>query len=123
MKRKNSRYRQISLQSPAAFIRPGIGHQANRATFPFATGQRGRRSQKIFVVKQMRYVASTTGANKKVRRILIFDNHPDSLRLVFALGANSCLDVGKTSDIKTWQIAFLCLLLTALCIAMFWPLF
>jgi len=75
------------------------------------------------MLKQVRQSPATNSGGKKIQRILIFDDHPDSLRRVFAAGANPRVDLARTSRTKRWEIGFLCLLLMGLCIAMFWPLF
>jgi hypothetical protein len=64
----------------------------------------------------------TGGSIKTVRRILIFDDHPDSLRLI--LGGSASRDARHTSG--GWATLCIFILpgiaaLTAL-IAMFWPL-
>jgi hypothetical protein len=57
---------------------------------------------------------------KTVRRILIFDNHPDSLRLVFGPRASH----GQLSDpqhMPSWVVTLLWILVVGLMMAMFWP--
>src|ERR1700737_4920038 len=67
---------------PASFVRSSADDQLNLArAFSMTGGQRGR-TRKIFVIKKTSRLPSTNAAGKKIRRILIFDNHPDSLRLV-----------------------------------------
>src|SRR3984893_9580318 len=80
MKRERSDYRGMAL--PASFVRPGADDQLNLVRAFSVTGQRPGRTRKIFVIKKTSRLPSTNAAGKKIRRILIFDNHPDSLRLV-----------------------------------------
>ena len=60
---------------------------------------------------------------KTTRRILIFDNHPDSLRLIFETG------VDLDSDAAAWRretrTSVICgsILIALLLAAMLWPLF
>jgi hypothetical protein len=108
---------------PAPFVRPRPEDLLNLARPSSVIEDRPGQRKKIFVIKKTSRLPARNVAGKKIQRILIFDNHPDSLRLVFAGGANPYVDVARTSRTKRWEIAFLCLLLVGLCIAMFWPLF
>ena len=57
---------------------------------------------------------------KAIRRILVFDSHPDSLRLVFGPRASR----GQLSDperIPSWVVALVWILVVGLMMAMFWP--
>jgi hypothetical protein len=59
-------------------------------------------------------------SGKAIRRILIFDNHPDSLRLVSRLHVRPD-DLAATRAHPVYLI-FALLLMLALSMAMFWPL-
>jgi hypothetical protein len=77
---------------------------------------------------------SAAGGGKGIRRILIFDNHPDSLRLVLDSSSNSVADlrsrkvriapqVGLTSPKDADRTSFilgLMLLIPALALAILW---
>src|SRR5260370_11431309 len=81
MKRERFDYGRMAL--PGSFVTPSADDHLNLArSFPLP-GQRDGRTRKIFVIKKTSRLRSTNGADKNIRRILIFDNHPDSLRLVF----------------------------------------
>ena len=70
-------------------------------------------------------VAPPTPVNlggKTIRRILIFDNHPDSLRLVSRLRVRPDVDLVAAHRAHPAHLMFALLLLFALSIAMFWPL-
>jgi len=56
-----------------------------------------------------------------IRRILIFDNHPDSLCLVSRLDVRPD-DLAATRRAHPVYLIFALLLMLALSIAMFWPL-
>ena len=58
---------------------------------------------------------------KTIRRILIFDNHPDSLRLLSRLHVRPD-DLAATRRAHPVYLIFALLLMLALSIAMFWPL-
>jgi hypothetical protein len=121
MKRKSSRY--LAMPFPARLVRPIAHSHPNLARLSFANGQSGPRTRKIFVIKQSRQVRSTNGADKKVRRILIFDNHPDTLRLVFGGGANSHGELSVAQPASSWDLILISILTMGALIGMFWPLF
>ena len=60
---------------------------------------------------------------KTIRRILIFDNHPDSLRLVSRLRVRPDVDLVAARRAGPAHLMFGLLLMLALSIGMFWPLF
>jgi len=73
-------------------------------------------------MKQTGHLRVTGGSVKTVRRILIFDDHPESLRLI--LGDSASRDARRTS--RGWATLRIFILpgiaaLTALT-AIFWPL-
>jgi hypothetical protein len=60
-------------------------------------------------------------SGKAIRRILIFDNHPESLRLVSRFHVRPD-DLAATRRAHPVYLIFALLLMLALSIAMFWPL-
>ena len=61
---------------------------------------------------------------KTIRRILIFDNHPDSLRLVSGYrGEDSHFRVFDSPRTISWGVTLLWILVVGLMMAMFWPLY
>ena len=117
MRRKDFRHRPIS--SP--FVRPITG----ASVFPlFAASENPReRMRKIFVIKQARRLAPTNGTEKKLRRILIFDDHPDTLRLVFGRDASLHDDLSVSPRATSWDIILVSILALVAFVGMFWPLF
>lgn len=73
------------------------------------------------MIKQVRRLESTTGTHKKIRCILIFDNHPDSLRLVFR--ANPHIHLSAPERVISWELILVSILIMGALIGMFWPLF
>ena len=74
--------------------------------------------RKIFVIKKVSWLPATNAAGRKIQRVLIFDNHPDSLRLLSRYrGADSHF------HISSWGVALLWILVMGLMMAMFWPLY
>jgi hypothetical protein len=121
MKRKSSRYR--AMPFPARLVSPIAHGHPNLARLSFANGQSSPRTRKIFVIKQSRRLPATNAAGKKIQRILIFDNHPDSLRLVFGRGATPWVDLSDRQHGSSWVLVLVCVLALIALIGMFWPLF
>ena len=82
--------------------------------YPMGSGQR-----KIFAIVTPPMPADV--GCKTIRRILIFDNHPDSLRLLSKLHVRPD-DLAATRRAHPVYLIFALLLILALSIAMFWPL-
>src|SRR5438132_11579361 len=82
MKRERFDYGRMALLG--SFVTPSADDQLNLARTFSLPGERCGRTRKIFVIKKTSRLRSTNGADKKIRRILIFDDHPESLRLVLA---------------------------------------
>jgi hypothetical protein len=121
MKRKTSR--RWAMPFPAPLVRPIAHGHPNLTRLSFANGQSGPHPRKIFVIKQSRRLRSTNGADKKMQRILIFDNHPDTLRLVFGNGANPHGDLSAPPPARSWELILVSILTMGALIGMFWPLF
>jgi hypothetical protein len=137
MKRKSFQHRQVSF--PAPFVRPIANHQPNLAR-PFPVSRPpGIRAKKIFVIKQSsrpfdfrsgQALAAPNAARKKIRHILIFDDHPDSLRLVFGRRANPSgrrvnphVHLSAPPRASSWELILVSMLTVGALVAMFWPLF
>jgi hypothetical protein len=85
------------------------------------------RARRIFVVKQTRWLPPTPlTAGKRVKLILVFDNDPDSLRLVFGLRASrfTCppFYLSDAQGTPSSVVALLWILVVGL-MAMFLPLY
>jgi hypothetical protein len=57
-----------------------------------------------------------------IRSILIFDNHPESLRLLYRQRPSPDVDLVAARRAHPAHLMFALLLMLALSIAMFWPL-
>ena len=113
MKRKDSRYRTMSAST--RLVRPAEHH----ADFdlPSTSELPGFHGKRIFVIRHVEQLPFTAGTDRKGLSILVFDDHPDSLRLVFGRRT-------RTPAIlrwRSWKPACLATLAGALLIAMFWP--
>ena len=130
MKRKSFQRRQMSF--PAPFVRPIANHQPNLAR-PFPMSQQlGIRAKKIFVIKESsrplgsrsgQALPATNAARKRIQHILIFDDHPDSLRLVFGRRANPHVHLSAPPPASSWELILVSILTMGVLVAMLWPLF
>jgi hypothetical protein len=130
MKRKSFQHRQVS--SPAPFVRPIANHQSNLARpFPVSR-QPGIRAKKIFVIKESsrpfesrsgHALPATNAARKRIQRILIFDDHPDSLRLVLGRRVNPQAHLSAPPPASSWEVILVSIVTVGALVAMFWPLF
>ena len=130
MKRKSFQHRQISF--PAPFVRPIANHQPNLAR-PFPVSRPpGIRAKKIFVIKESsrrfdsrsgQPLAAPNAARKRIQRILIFDDHPDSLRLVLGRRVNPQAHLSAPPPAGPWEVILVSMLTMGALVAMFWPLF
>jgi hypothetical protein len=77
-------------------------------------------TNRIFAIVTTPLPASSGG--KMIRRILIFDNHPESLRLLYRQRPSPDVDPVAPRRAHAAHIMFALLLMLALSIAIFWPL-
>jgi hypothetical protein len=121
MKRERFDYRRMVLSG--SFVRPKADNQFNAAPDFSVTRQQHGQRRKVSVIKQVIRVPSTNGKGKKIRRILIFDNHPDSLRLVSgSLPHYPYVDLPRPQRIGFWELVIASVLMIAGLVGMFWPL-
>ena len=102
--------------------RPGAENQPNWPRRLDLAEQR-RRTKKIFILEKTSRLRSTNMTGTKIRRILIFDNHPDSLRLVFRRRLNVYVGRSESQSFSSWDLVVLSSAVIVLVVAMFWPLF
>jgi hypothetical protein len=121
MTRKGFRNRSITF--PGSFVRPIPDPQPDFAHDFSMSGQEGVRPRRIFIIKQTTRLESTNGVHKKMRRILIFDDHPDSLRLVFGGSAKPHVDLSTPQRVSSWELILFSILTVGALVGMFWPLF
>lgn len=121
MKRVNSHYRRMPF--PPQFVRAVDYYYPTVFGPPPAMEQPSVLPRKIFVFRQKRRLDSTTGAPKTMQRILIFDDHPDSLRLVFGRRARRQVNPTAPQSARWWDPILGWMLLMVALILMFLPLF
>src|SRR4051812_10802747 len=64
-----------------------------------ANAQSSVAARRIFVVRQANRLSVNNAQGKTIRRILVFDDHPDSLRLI--LGDSADVSVGDAPEENT----------------------
>jgi hypothetical protein len=119
MKRENFRYRTMPLA--VRVVRP-IENPPNLFRLSSVNGYPSVHSKKIFVIKEVQRLPATTAARRKIQRILIFDNHPASLRLVFDRRADSHIHLVDPEPVSSVGIALIWILVVGLMMVMFWPI-
>jgi hypothetical protein len=77
-------------------------------------------TNRIFAIVTPPLAASSGG--KTIRGILIFDNHPESLRLLYRERPSPDVDLVAARRAHPVHLMFALLLMLALSIAIFWPL-
>jgi hypothetical protein len=77
-------------------------------------------TKRIFAIASPPLPGSSGG--KTIRTILIFDNHPESLRLLYRQRSSRDVDLVATRRAHPVYLVFALLLMLALSVAMFWPL-
>ena len=107
---------------PTLFVRRITEGQLNLAQTSSGDKQRSR-TRKIFIIKKTSRLPSTNAAGKKIRRILIFDNHPDSLRLLFGERTNPYVDLSVPQRVSSWELIVVSILTMSALFGMIWPLF
>jgi hypothetical protein len=107
---------------PASLVNPSAEDRLNSAPGFFVTGPQSARTRKIFVIKQTSRLPSTNTTGKKIRRILIFDDHPESLRLVFGHRPNPYVDLSGPQRVNSWELIIVSMVTIAGLVGMFWPL-
>src|SRR5207237_8271991 len=101
MKRKSSHHRRIIF--PPSLVRPITNPQRSLTRDRSPNGQPGVHAKKIFVIRQAIQVPPTDSApGKNAQHIVIFDDHPDSLRLVFGELENPYVDRAVARRITSW---------------------
>src|SRR5438477_8677696 len=110
MKRKDFHSRRMVL--PASFVRPVTNREPSFARDSFSSGQPRIHAKRIFIIRQATsFPATNSAAGKNVQHILIFDDHPDSLRLVLGEPASPDVDRAAPRRVTFWVVLFSMLML------------
>jgi hypothetical protein len=122
MKKRSSPHRARTFNAPVLRL-PAEDRSAN----PFRFLSRGRRlglgTKRFFIIKQAVQLQPTSSAGSRtVQHVLIFDDHPESLRLVFG-GAAAQVDLSRPPRASSRHLVLLSILIMGLLSAILWLLF
>jgi hypothetical protein len=121
MERESSGYRGMGFSG--GFARPGTERRVVLNLLRFARAHRGLHARKIFVIKHEGRLHSRTGEGKTVRSILIFDDHPSSIRLVLARDAHPRGGPAAQPTSRWWEPFLGGMLIIGAVLVIFLPLF
>jgi hypothetical protein len=121
MKRRSSHHRARTFD--ARLLKPSSeDDSSNSFGFPSRRRQLGAGAKKIFIIRQAIQLPPTNSAEgKNAQHILIFDDHPESLRLVFG-STTPKLDLSRPPRASSSQLILLSILAIGLLLAILWPL-
>src|SRR5205823_13904126 len=106
MKRRSYHHRARIFAAPL-LKPPAEGRSSNSTRFLSLNRQLGTRAQRIFIIKQTINLAPTSSAEgRKVQHILIFDDHSESLRLVFG-SVTIEVNLPPPSPLSSWYLVIL----------------
>jgi len=124
MKKRSSHHRARTFNAPVLRL-PAEDRSAN----PFRFLSRGRRlglgtgTKRFFIIKQAVQLPPTSSAGSRtVQHVLIFDDHPESLRLVFG-GAAAQVDLSRLPGASSRHLVLLSILIMGLLSAILWLFF
>jgi len=122
MKKRSSHHRARTFNTPLLRL-PAEDRSAN----PFRFLSRGRRlgtgTKRFFIIKQAVQLPPTSSAGSRtVQHVLIFDDHPESLRLVFGAAAAQ-VDLSRPPGASLWYLVLLSIVIISSLIAILLALF
>jgi hypothetical protein len=120
MKRKSLRH--WAMPFSARVIKPINKLDPDLFRLSLLSGYPSVRPKKIFVIKQTGRLQPTNAKGKEVQRILIFDNHPASIRLVFEHRAKLRAGLSVPPRATSWELTLVTMLAVVLLIAMLAPI-
>jgi hypothetical protein len=119
---KRTSFRKRVMIFPTPIVRPIFDRPSNLAHSSSASEERRPPARRIFVIKQGQPLPGANGPGRKIRQVLIFDDHPDSLRLVFGRQAGGQRELAKSEHKSLWQFLLVATPTFVLVVGMFWPL-
>jgi hypothetical protein len=78
--------------------------------------------RRIFVLRQASRPSANNAQSKTIQRILVFDDHPDSLRLILGDSGDRSVDYAPGENTRSWEVILGWALVICLMILMFLPL-
>ena len=122
MKRRGSHHRARILNAP--FLKqPAEDRSSNSLRFLSLGRQQGTAKKRFFIIKQAVQLPPTNSAESRtVQHVLIFDDHPESLRLVFGAAAAQ-VDLSRLPGASSRHLVLLSILIMGLLSAILWLFF
>jgi hypothetical protein len=122
MKRRSYHHWARTFNAPP-LRRPAEDRSSNSFRVLSPGRQPGGRTKRIFIIKQAVQLPPTDSAEgRRVQHVLIFDDHPESLRLVFG-GAAAQVDLSRLSGASSRHLVLLSILIMGLLSAILWLFF
>ena len=121
MKRRSYHHRARIFNTP--LLKPPAEDRSSNSFRVLSLGrQPGTRAKRIFIIKQAIHLPPTNSAEgRNVQHILIFDDHPESLRLVFG-SAIPDADLSRPPRASSRHLVILSILIMTLVTAILWAL-
>jgi hypothetical protein len=122
MKKRSSRHQDRTFNTPLLRL-PAKNRSASSFRLLSLGRQPGIGTKRFFIIKQAVQLAATNFAESRtVQHVLIFDDHPESLRLVFG-GAAAQVDLSRTTGGRSRHLVLLSILIMGLLCAILWLFF
>jgi hypothetical protein len=119
MKERRSHHRDRTFNAPLLKL-PAEDRSANSFRFLSLDRQLGTGRKRFFIIKQAMQLPPTSSAESRtVQHVLIFDDHPESLRLVFG-STTPEIDLSRTPSVSSRHLVLLSILLASLLTAVLW---
>jgi hypothetical protein len=122
MKKRSSHHRARTFNAPPLRL-PAEGGSPNSFRFLSLSRRLGTGTKRFFIIKQAVQLPPTSSAgSRSVQHVLIFDDHPESLRLVFG-GAAAQVDLSRLPGASSRHLVLLSILIMGLLSAILWLFF
>src|SRR6267378_4748735 len=122
MKKRSSHHRARTFNAPLLRL-PAEDRLANSFRLLSLDRRLGTGTKRFFIIKQAMQLPPTNSAGSRtVQHVLIFDDHPESLRLVFG-GAAAQVDLSRLPGASSRHLVLLSILIMGLLSAILWLFF
>jgi hypothetical protein len=122
MKKRSSHHRARTFNAPVLRL-PAEDRSPNPFRFLSLHRQVGAGTKRFFIIKQAVQLPPTSSAGSRiVQHVLIFDDHPESLRLVFG-SATAEIDLSRPRSVSSRHLVLLSILIMGLLSAILWLFF
>jgi hypothetical protein len=122
MKKRSFHHRARTFNAPVLRL-PAEDRSANPFRFLSLGRRLGTGTKRFFIIKQAVQLPPTSSAGSRtVQHVLIFDDHPESLRLVFG-SATPEIDLPRPPGVSSRHLVLLSMLLVGLLSATLWLFF